>query len=234
MPPAKLSAARLNRVISRFCANVATEPLSFFSEADLQGMLYSKLVTEFPDSANTAYKRGPGSQGTYATGLVHREYGAGKNRRIDITLFDPEVIATIDNPHLKTGRKYLKPRFAVELGTEKTIDTAGHIERDLSKLSKATERGYLIHFFRDVTQADTGTKRRADTEEKLRRIFKRPVRSAQIPDNVVALFFLLRLAHSHKKIVGKCELFVPKTGNWEKVNLQRVRGEVLKRLASKQ
>jgi len=231
MPAAGLSVARLNRVIARFCSEVAAEPLSFFSEADLQGMLYAKLIAEFPEQAGTSYARGPNSKGKYATGLVHREYGAGGGRRIDISLFDPKDIATIDGPNLMAGKRYIKPRFAIELGTEKTLDAAGHIDRDLAKLSTATERGYLIHFFRDVTRADTGTNRRVETEKKIRRIFARPVRSAQIPPNVVALFFLLRVARSHKKILGKCELFNPDTGKWQKINLQRVRGKVVDRLA---
>jgi len=231
MPSSGLSAARLKRVLARFCDDVAAEPLSFFSEADLQGMLYAKLIAEFPDQASTSYARGPNSKGKYTTGLVHREYGAGGGRRIDISLFDPEAIATIDGPNLMAGRRYLKPRFAIELGTEKSLDTAGHIDRDLAKLSTATERGYLLHFFRDVTRADTGTRRRKATEQRLRKIFRLPVRSTQVPPNVVALFFLLRVARSHKKILGKCELFIPESGKWQKVNLQRVRGKVLDRLA---
>ena len=231
MPSPGLSVARLNRVIARFCSDVAAEPLSFFSEADLQGMLYAKLIAEFSDQARTSYARGPNSKGKYTTGLVHREYGAGGGRRIDISLFDAESIATIDDANLMVGKRYLKPRFAIELGTEKTLDAAGHIDRDLAKLSTATERGYLIHFFRDTARADTGTKSRDGREQRIRRIFRHPVRSAQVPPNVVALFFLLRIARSHKKILGKCELFVPETGKWQKVNLQRVRGAVLDRLA---
>ena len=231
MSSSGLNAYCLNLVIARFCSEVAAEPMSFFSEADLQGVLFAKLIAEFPDQVETSYARGPHSKGKYKTGLIHLEYGAGGGRRVDLSLFDPEAIGTIDGPNLKVGKRYLKPRFAIELGTEKSLDTAGHIERDLKKLSNATERGYIIHFFRDTTRADTGTKRREGTEDRIKEIFKNPVHLTKPPSNVVALFFLLRLAHTHKKIFGKCELFLHETGTWEKVNLQSVRSKVLDRLA---
>jgi hypothetical protein len=68
---------RVNCVIARFCHDVVAEPLCFFSEADLQGMLFAKLSMEFPDQIETSCSRGPDSKGKYKTGLVHREYGAG-------------------------------------------------------------------------------------------------------------------------------------------------------------
>lgn len=233
MPPTGVSVGRLNLVIASFCAEIAAEPMSFFSEADLQGMLFAKLTAEFPDHAPTGVARGPNSKSRYATGVVHREYGAGGGRRIDISLFDPKDIAMIDGPKLMIGNRYLKPRFAIELGTEKTSETAKHIRSDLSKLSLATERGYLIHIFRDITQADTGTRSREGTERRLSKTFRDPVLSAHvlIPPTVIALFLLLRLARSRRRIRGKCEIFTPKTGKWEKLNLRQVRGKVLGHLS---
>ena len=110
---------RVNDVIARFCQDVVSEPLCFFSEADLQGILFAKLLMEFPEQIETSCSRGPDSKGKYKTGLVHREYGAGEGRRIDISIFDPKDVANIDEAGLKTGGEYIKPRFAIELGTEK-------------------------------------------------------------------------------------------------------------------
>jgi len=221
---------RLNVIIADFCHDVVIEPLCFFSEADLQSMLFARLLGEFATLVGTAITRGPGSKGTYRTGLVHREYGAGKGRRIDISIFAAEDIARIDDPQLTAGNKYLEPRFVIELGTEKTLDTPGHIANDIRKLSRAQEQGYLIHFFRDTAQADIGTERRRKTEQRLKEMYRLPVNKAELPPNVKMLCFLLRLAHTHRKIYGKCELFSLGSRRWEPVNLTRVRQQALRHL----
>lgn len=218
---------RMNEVIADFCAEVVLEPLCYFSEADLQGILFQKLTRAFPAQVETSYSRGPDSKGKYRTGLVHREYGATGGRRTDISVFAPDDLAAVDSPRLMVRGQYIVPRFAVELGTEKTVDTAAHIANDLDKLSRATGRGYLIHFFKDVTRADRGTARRTRTEEKLDRIFRGPAVDAAPPSHVDYLCFLLRLARSNKTIRGKCELLVPGSGTWRKVNLKRVQDDIL-------
>ena len=218
---------RLDHIIAGFCRDVVKEPLSFFSEADLQGLLFATLIREFPILVETSYAKGPESKSRYATGLVHREYGVGASRRIDIAIFSQEDVAHIDGPGLKIGSEYMTPRFGVELGTEKTLGTEAHIRRDLDKLALVTERGYLIHFFRDVTRADTGTRSREKTERKLEAIFRGPVTAASAPHNVRVLCFLLRLARTHRKIYGKCELYLPRERRWKKVNLQNVTRQVL-------
>ncbi len=217
----------LNRIIAEFCSDVINEPLCFFSEADLQGILFARLLREFPICVETSYAKGPRSKSRYTTGLVHREYGVGGSRRIDIAVFSEDDVAQIDGPGLKIGSNYVTPQFGIELGTEKTLGTASHIRKDLAKLSLVSERGYLIHFFRDVTRADTGTKSRKNTEEKLEAIFRGPVREASAPDNVRVLFFLLRLARTHRKIPGKCELYLPRKLSWKKINLNNVKLDVL-------
>ena len=221
---------RVNGVIARFCQDVIAEPLCFFSEADLQGMLFAKLSMEFPEQIETSCSRGPDSKGKHKTGLVHREYGAGGGRRIDISVFDPKDVARIDEAGLKTAGKYIKPRFAIELGTEKSLDAAGHISRDLAKLADATERGYLIHFFRDTSLAAVGTGRRENKEQSIESKFRNPVNEAEVPQKVRSLFFLIRVARRQKKIWGKCELYLPETGKWQKVNLQNVGSCVAERL----
>lgn len=216
----------INHTIADFCGEVITEPLCYFSEADLQGLLFAKLIDTFPDQVDTLYARGPGSIGMYRTGIVHREYGATGGRRTDISVFSSEDVARIDSPNLTVRGKYIVPRFAIELGTEKTSNTQVHVKNDLDKLSRATERGYLIHFFRDVTRADPGTAWRARTEEKLHRIFKGPISEALPPDYVSYLCFVIRIAHKGKTIRGKCEMLVPCTGIWRRVNLSRVRDDI--------
>ncbi len=221
---------RVNGVIARFCHDVVAEPLCFFSEADLQGMLFAKLSMEFPEQIETSCSRGPDSKGKYKTGLVHREYGAGGGRRIDISVFDPVDVARIDEAGLKKAGKYIKPRFAIELGTEKSLDAAGHISRDLAKLADASERGYLIHFFRDTSRAAVGTGRRENKEQSIESKFRNPVNEAEVPQRVRSLFFLIRVARRQKRIWGKCELYRPEIGKWEKVNLQNVGSCVAERL----
>jgi hypothetical protein len=163
----------------------------------------------------------------YRTRAVHREYGATGGRRTDISVFSPADIAAIDSPNLTVNGKYFLPRFAFELGTEKSADTAGHIANDLAKLARATERGYYIHFYRDMTRADPGTRSRARTEVKLQRAFKLPVSAAVPPKHVSYLCFLVRISRSGKTIRGKCEMQIPGTTKWRKVNLTSVRDEVL-------
>lgn len=219
--------SRMNEVIAEFCEEVVLEPLCYFSEADLQGILFQKLTRAFPAKVETSYSRGPNSKGKYRTGLVHREYGATGRRRTDISVFSPDDMAVVDSPRLMVRGHYIVPRFAVELGTEKTVDTIAHITNDLKKLSRAKECGYLVHFFKDVTQADPGTAQRARTEEKLNRIFRGPAVNAAPPAHVHYLCFLLRLARKSKTIRGKCELLVHGSGTWSKVNLTRVRDDIL-------
>jgi hypothetical protein len=67
--PAELD--RMNRLVADFCAEVVTEPLCYFSEADLQGLLYARLIEAFPDRIETSYSRGTAkSKGRYRTGIV--------------------------------------------------------------------------------------------------------------------------------------------------------------------
>ena len=221
---------RVDCVVADFCEAVISEPLCFFSEADLQGFLFMRLIEAFPDQVKTSYGRGPGSKGMYQTGIVHREYGAGNGQRIDISVFSPKDVTAIDNPNLTIGGDYIIPRFAIELGTEKTTDTQQHIVNDLDKLSQATDQGYLIHFYRDVTRADAGTKARSRSEDKIQRIFRTAVSEARQRKNVSFLCFVVRIAHSHRNIRGKCEMFDVSKGKWRTVNLALVRDDVLKAL----
>jgi len=218
---------QLNHVIADFCCGVVDEPLCFFSEADLQSLLFAQLQKNFPDNFETSVSRGANSKGKYRTGLIHREYGVGGKQRMDIIIFSQDDVSRIDSPNLKMGKKYLTPRFGIELGTEKTADIKKHLETDIRKLSAISERGYLIYFFRDMTSADVGTKSRNNTENKIKRIFRRPVEDIEIPPNIKMLCFLLRVRR-RRKILGKCEMYIPEIKLWKKVNLQAVKEKVLK------
>ena len=213
---------RMNHIIAKFCAQVVREPLVYFSEADLQGLLFAKTVAAFPRQFETKVERGPGSIGKYRTGLVHREYGAGAGRRTDISVFSRESIQAIDRPTLKIGGEYMLPRFAIELGTEKSSRIADHMERDMNKLSRVTERGYLIHFYRDLTTADTGRERRNKKNAKMDREFTAPLLKVEKIDNVCCLGFIIRIGRTTETIRGKCDMFGHPGHAWKTVNLARV------------
>jgi hypothetical protein len=222
--------AEIDDIIADFCSQVIREPLCFFSEADLQGLLFAKLLDRFPRQFDTGVKRGPVSKGRYRTGRVHREYGAGERHRMDIVIFPVEKIPAIDSPNLQVGRKYLQPVVGIELGTEKTKDSKAHLKNDVKKLKNVSKRGYLIHFFRDTTSADVGTKSREETEKKIRRILRVPFESHHLKPaeraRIKVLCFVLRLSRRHRKIWGKCEVFDPHNKVWMKVNLRRAREEI--------
>ena len=159
--------------------------------------------------------------------MIHREYGAGDGMRWDVAIFDKSDIPTINNANLTSGTKdgYLDPFYALELGTEKTADAELHISGDWEKLRRVKEDGvgYLIHIYHDMTQSDSGSGLRKKTEEKLENSFKRhtdlvrrdpgekPIRKA--------LFILVRGFRIQKKMMGKCEIYMPKEDKWIKVNV---------------
>lgn len=220
---------KVNRVVTQFCADVVREPLSYFSEADLQSQLFARLIAAFPEMVPTSVKRGPDDRGksTYRTSRVHREYGAGGGRRIDLCVFAESDVGALNESSLQADGRYLTPEFLIELGTEKTVDTRAHIQNDLNKLEKAKVRGYLIHFERDVTVADPGTRRRDLTEKRIDDHLKADFRLLKVPANVVHLCLLLRIRRSTTRIWGKCEFHASGSRDWQKVSLSRVQDRVL-------
>lgn len=218
----------IDKRIADTCIEIIQEPLLYFSEADIQQLLAESLrkIDEIRDYYETSVHKGKGSKSFYKTGLLHREYGGGGGTRIDIVVFEEEEVAQIDRVNLQknNGRYYLQPRFAFELGTEKTVDTSTHFNNDLKKLSNAKETGYLIHIFKDVTQARSNTKTRENTEDKIERDFKSVFENANantIPNNVKILAILLRTYRNQKRMRGKCEIFNRRNGNWEQVNITK-------------
>ena len=218
------------------CIQIIREPLSYFSEADIQQLLVGELLKIKPLSKSypTSVQKGKGSKSTYKTSLVHREYGCKGGRRIDVVVMDPDDVQKIDTVNLMIGKDYLQSAYAVELGTEKTSDTFAHLQNDLKKLSECSKgTGYLIHFYKDITQARTGTITRDKTEEKIHRNFKQVFSEMQIQGimDVKILAILLRTYRNQEKMRGKCEIFNGQ--EWIKTNVSRdaaLRSSILKQL----
>jgi hypothetical protein len=148
----------INQAIAEVCIQIIREPLSYFSEADIQQLLVEELrkIKPISKSYPTSVPKGKGAKSIYKTSLLHREYGGGNGTRIDVVIIDPDDVRKINNINLTIGKEYLKPAYAFELGTEKSSDTSAHFQNDLKKLGKGTKEkgtGYLIHFYKDVTQA---------------------------------------------------------------------------------
>jgi len=219
----------IDRVVADVCIQIIKEPLSYFSEADIQQLLVEGLrkIEPLGKSYPTNVHKGKESISTYRTSLLHREYGGGDGTRIDIVIFDPDDVGEIDDVNLKKGKGYLVPVYAFELGTEKTSKADEHFKSDLKKLKKlndCTEKngtGYLIHFYKDVTQAPTGAKLRDKTEKKIEKHFKQVFMAKQTEHitNVKILAILLRTYRNQKKMRGKCEIFNGQ--EWIKTNVSR-------------
>lgn len=228
---------QIDNAIANFCIKIIHEPLSYFSEGDCQQYLVEELrrIKELQRPYDMAVPRGEGSKGHYSTTLVHREYGGGGGTRIDVVVFHPDDVAKIETPDLKVGNRYLPPLFAFELGTEKTLNTAKHLERDFNRLQKAQNTGYIIHFFRDVTVSKTGSESRDRTEARIERVFKQVFAKQRSQGNgkVKVLPILLRIGRAQKRMIGKCEIF--DGTKWLKVNVgsqytEQLRAKILKQL----
>jgi hypothetical protein len=217
----------VDKAIVEFCKEIIKEPLLHFSESDLHVILMEKLYQIVPElkkkKHNTNVNRGKNSKTFYKTRLVHREYGGGGGRRIDIVIFDDEDIGKINTPNLTIDydSNYLQPLYSFELGTEKSglDNTERHAIKDIEKLKNSKDCGYLIHIFRDVTDFPSNTKERDDTEKELMKNFKDIFSKVNktIPDNVKIIAILLSPFRSQIKTWGKCKIFNKKNLKWEPV-----------------
>jgi hypothetical protein len=212
--------------VADFCVGVIKEPLSHFSEADLQQLLAETLrkIPKLADDRPTGVPRGQGAKTTYRTSLIHREYGGGEGTRIDVVVLDPADVEKIPTPSLTDDqRHYLKPVFAFELGTEKSADTAGHLKGDIEKLRNASvqTQGCIIHMYRDVGASGRESERREKTQDKILREFKQPFESAfadpNIPAHIAMIPILLHTSQGVDNPRGKCEILHCK--EWEKINV---------------
>lgn len=113
----------IDKAIVETCTKIIQEPLLYFSEADIQQLLTEELkkIKALKKLYPTLIHKGKGSIGFYKTSLLHREYGGGRGRRIDIVIFSENDVKKIDDLNLKIGNIYIKPKFAFELGTEKQL-----------------------------------------------------------------------------------------------------------------
>ena len=227
----------IDSVIADICIQIIQEPLLYFSEADVQQMLVKTLdeVDALRVLVKTSVQRGQGSKGVYHTKLVHREYGGGEGRRVDVVIFDPADAAKINSTNLMIGRTYLTPLYAFEIGTEKTADAATHLKNDLEKLKGVKATGYIIHFFKDTTLAPTGTASRLRTEHKIQQSFKGAFHSFKdsFTAHIRVLAILVRTGRRQMGMRGKCEIFDQQREAWTKVNVKRpdqIKSAILKQL----
>ncbi len=220
----------INNAIADTCIEIIQEPLLYFSEADIQQLLVENLKGRIKKlkkisknkrqekTYSTNIHRGKDSKSFYETPLLHREYGGGKGRRIDIVIFSENDVKKIDDLNLKKRKEYIKPEFAFEIGTEKTRNIKKHLVNDIDKLNNVKSTGYIIHIYKDRTKSATGTGRRNNTVEKIKSGFKNAFESNSCKNvRIRKLAILLSPFKNQELTKGKCEIF---NGNiWEKVNV---------------
>jgi len=215
--------SQIEKAIAKTCIKIIKEPLIYFSEADVQQLLTENLraIPALKRLYPTSVNKGKGSKARFATSLIHREYGGGLGRRIDIVIFREEDVKGIKDVNLTRNKEYLDPEYAFELGTEKTKDTENHLKKDLEKLENVKNTGYLIHFFKDTTQARSGTLSRVKTEQKIERAFKSAFEYKREEGNnkVKMLAILLRTYRDQVRMRGKCEIFNGE--KWVKRNINK-------------
>lgn len=215
----------VDKVVISFCKEIIKEPLYHFSEYDLHALLVEKLYDDIKvlkrKKYDTSVHRGKNSKTFYKTRLVHREYGCGGKRRIDIVIFDEKDVKKINTPNLTidVNWEYLTPLFCFELGTEKTglENTLKHAKSDIEKLSKAKKCGYLIHIFRDTTYFPSNTPNRNETQRLLFENFENTFTELykKIPNNVKIIAILLSPFRKQVKSWGKCKIFNKEKVRWE-------------------
>ena len=222
----------INNAIADTCIEIIQEPLLYFSEADIQQLLVENLKGRIKKlkkisknkrqekTYSTNIHRGKDSKSFYETPLLHREYGGGKGRRIDIVIFSENDVKKIDDLNLTISKKYLDPDFAFELGTEKTTNIRKHLANDIDKLKNVQSTGYIIHIYKDTTQSITGTKSRNNTKVKIINNFKSVFEiDACTNGKIKKLAILLSPFKDQTLTKGKCEIFNGSSCKWEKVNV---------------
>lgn len=92
----------IDRAIVSVCIQIIKEPLSYFSEADIQQLLVEKLrkIKPLSKAYPTSVKKGKDSESVYKTPLLHRKYGGGGGTRIDIVILDPDEVRYINDVNL--------------------------------------------------------------------------------------------------------------------------------------
>lgn len=246
----KIKKDDIDNQIATFCYEVIKNPLLYFSEADLQQLLTEKLktISQLNHFYPTSVPKGPKSNTTYATSLLHREYAGGGGRRIDIVIFNDKKIKynnvdvlEINNPELKINNKYIKIDYGFELGTEKTPinKTAEHLAKDIEKLIQCNKNGYIIHFLKDITKSKKNKKsiegRREERDRLIKNKFKKVfeeqlftksknnfnLNNLYLPNKIKIkiIAVILKIYRPGEKIIGKCEIFNINKKRFEAVNI---------------
>jgi hypothetical protein len=222
----KIKYNQINQILFQFCHDVINEPLCFFSEADLQAMLYKELNSKFSKPITTNYNKGPNSKEKYQTYQVHREYGVKDKpyARMDLVIFSEASISKINNPNLtikqNNKEEYLVPEVGIEMGTHKTTDYKKHLDGDIEKLN-GLNRGYLVYIMREESLSSTYSKRGQDSKEKIEKDILTPTTKTNFPANITPLIFLVRI-QKQEKIWGKCKFYNPVINDWEPINLKDI------------
>ena len=212
----------INNAIADACIEIIQEPLLYFSEADIQQLLAEELrkIKALKKLYNTLVHKGKGSDGTYKTSRLHREYGGGKGTRIDIVIFSEDDVKKINDPNLTISKKYLDPDFAFELGTEKTTNIGKHLVNDINKLDNVKDTGYILHIYKDRTKSATGTGRRSNTVDKIISDFKSVFEKNKCKNGKIKKLAILLSPFKDQTLTkGKCEIFNVSNCKWEKVNV---------------
>lgn len=216
--------------MAALCHSVASEPLFHFSEADLQSALYRELCSRLPKMHSTSVvKSGDGRGSTcFSTSPVHREYGAGGARRIDLAIFSPEQVKRINDNNLcettTEGVDYICPDYAIELGTEKSANAAPHVMNDLQKLhDRSAKKGFIIYLYRDTCDVPRNTLSWDKRDELVITPYRQAIEAgAEVANgNVIILAFLLLLGRRDRSRVQRCQIFAP---NGLPFNTQAVEG----------
>ena len=210
----------INNAIADTCIEIIQEPLLYFSEADIQQLLTEELkkIGALKKLYPTLIHKGKKSKDIYKTLLLHREYGGGGGTRIDIVIFSENDVKKIDDLNLKIGKTYVRPEFAFELGTEKTINIGKHLENDIKKINNANNTGYIIHIYTDRTKSPTSTERRNNTVEKIKNTYKSVFENNKCTNGKIKKLAILLSPFKDQTLTkGKCEIL--NGNNWEKVNV---------------
>jgi hypothetical protein len=214
----------IDNAIAETCIKIIQEPLLYFSEADVQQLLTEELrkIKVLKKLYNTLVYKGKGSKDIYKTSRLHREYGGGKGRRIDIVILSEDGIKKINDPNLTMGKKYLDFEFAFEIGTEKTRNIKKHLVNDIDKLNNVRSTGYIIHIYKDRTKSATGTGRRNNTVEKIKSGFKFVFKNNICKNGKIKKLAILLSPFKDQTLTkGKCEIFNGSIYKWDKVNINK-------------
>ncbi len=200
----------IDELVVEFINTAIKEPLIFFSEADLQSLLFKILTNRYKKNYQTSYKKGFDSKTNYKTSQIHREYGLNNmpNSRMDIVFFDKESIKQIDSPNLTIDGNYIDPIIGFELGTHKISDFTEHLHNDIIKLSKL-KRGYLIYLMRDETISSPFTETGIKTEQWFKNNIETPLTKIDFPESIIPLIFYIKIQKKSTNIWGKCNLYNP-------------------------